>query len=62
MTGQGPGDARPPTGRLVLLTRWPEPGLVKTRLAVVVSPEAACRLYRAAVGASGRPCGAPGRA
>lgn len=37
------------TGALVLLTRWPEPGLVKTRLAAAVGPAAACRLYRACV-------------
>lgn len=38
--------ADPPVRTLLYFVRWPEPGLVKTRLAATVGAEEACRIHR----------------
>lgn len=35
-----------PPPRIVIFARWPEPGMVKTRLALEIGDEAAARIYR----------------
>jgi hypothetical protein len=50
--------AAPTTDALVIVAKYPEPGVVKTRLAALIGAEQAASLYRAFLGDLGRRFGA----